>query len=663
MTDVLRCPQITPVPASLLGIDRTETFKSANGSTVSFTVHAPVVKPTVVNVSPCNGAAGCSDTANVAAAIATVKAAGGGTVQLGAGDFFFAAPAPGQPNVLLPAVSDFILAGAPYTGDIPLTHLYFQNTSPTVTAVGLAMFGSYRVLLRNFSIDWIMPNALPGVVTTVGGVQRLTLQNGPSYVPDPTHPPHVFSVTGFDLTNRTYTFKAGARPGVAGTFNPNFATDGLYYYSMAGSYFPENAEAIGWVPTGTGILFYLSGDLSIEGVRIYGGGGPGISYSGNSDGASTGLRISNTKITRKPDSLLAPGELPRYVSLVGDNDAVGVLGGILVESSEFAYMDDDIFAIGGGFAQQAASIISTSQFTVRQASQPILHAHGASDVFSFTDPVTMAQLGSAPSSGFTQTFSGGMWTLDVTLANPVPGLAPYVGGAPATLPFASEPLWGSPNFVLRNNCFHDTHGRLVIQAINGLIEHNTFGNTFFGPIAMTFFPSYAAEGPGAGNIIVRNNSFSNSNYGQTDTNWLGVPTFGEQTGVPSAVISVNAVANTGFFPIGGYPAQAIKIVHNFILNAPGLAILVAGVDGASVIDNTIVNVNAIPFLPGYDASYCGPNSKGIDVYSRDYVCLAKVAAQGSIMISHSNNVDISSKPNRFFGSSARLIFVDRSTVR
>ena len=74
------------------------------------------------------------------------------------------------------------------------------------------------------------------------------------------------------------------------------------------------------------------------------------------------------QITRKPDYLLR-WKPARYFALVGDSDANQSGGNILIENSEFGYIDDDTF-YDRGYAGPVASIDSSSQVTVTDDFSP-----------------------------------------------------------------------------------------------------------------------------------------------------------------------------------------------------------------------------------------------------------------------------------------------------
>ena len=123
------------------------------------------------------------------------------------------------------------------------------------------------------------------------------------------------------------------------------------------------------------------------------------------------------------------------------------------------------------------------------------------------------------------------------------------------------------------------------------------------------------------------------------------------------------VAADGFFP----PAVAAKdfeVSGNFISNTPGLCIKVSSVTNLKVTGNICVDANTVPFASGFDATYCGGKSQGWQIFGANQPwCLAKHAAQGSIMLVNVLNSNSTTPPNLFLGTSIGSIFTfDTSTV-
>ncbi len=661
------CPFVQPVDSSLIGIDRTASFQSANGTQVSFTIHAPVTTSTVT-ISPCNGAGGCDDRSNINAALVS-----GVKIQLQAGDYYINPPNSGNPfNINFNVASDQILQGA--GKDITILHF---NLPPNLgTAYGFAIPGGARNMIRDLSVMWQPINAIPGVVTTVGGNQRFTVNNPTYYIPNPVSPPiGVFSSNGYDTTNFTFINQTGGRAGVLGPFNTNFAMDGLYYYAFSGIHFPNNTTAVMWVNQ-TKETFHLADtqDVTIANVAVYGGSGPGLTFVDIGTNNAGGLWMVNSNITRKPNSLLQPGEQPSYVALFGDNDMNSTTGRALIENNEFAYIGDDAFAFGGGFTKQTASVISTSRVTFTQSSPLINHTQNDNDLFEFNDVTTQAPLGGPQLGTWTQTCvgpcpgGGSTYTLDVTFATPMPGLAPYIGGSPI---WGRMPGYANPNVILRNNCVHDMVGRFTITANNHtLIQNNTFGNIYFGPIVSSWAPTIAATA-GFADTIIEGNRLVGINYGQQDFDWLGNSTHGIMTGLPSGAIIQGSFVGTaasagGFAPVpltgdafGGYPSSGFEIKNNFISSTPGVAITVGGSNNVGVVNNTIVDANTVAFIPSYQSLYCGVGAVGVPIIATN-ICPNLVAGQQAIDVWHSSNVDTTSTPNTCLGTTVGCVFIDPS---
>ncbi len=727
VSDILQpfnCPPMVPVAPGLLGVDRTETFTAADGTTVSFTIQAPIPANIVTtrNVAPCNGAPGCSDFNNINQAMKDVVA--GGITQLQAGDYHLdnrpTAVGAGLVwpiwntgsfdfNISTNAAQDVILAGAAVaSGAEPTTRIFFNQDPAHAGSVAGLVTGGNRVLIRNITFDWDFPNAIPGTMMTATTTQCMALTGAPNcqlfnvtnptyYIPDPTNPPPIYFLDAYNFTARTYDLRAGGRqgapcipPSTPCPFNPNFAMDGLYFYAISplinAILLPDGTPSIFMIKTGGALEPGTDAfNQSFENIRVYGGGGPGLIQGAH----SKGLRVSNLKIERKPDSSLAPGEQPRFISLIGDSDSNGSQGDVLIENSQFGYVEDDTYYMRGSTAQMQ-TLFSTSSFGM-DAGLLINHAPSdcvgtcPNDFMRFTDPYTYKQLGTMPQVTWTkqscvvptQCQSGQMWRFTFP---PISDLASYIGLPSNLLPWFAQPAWSAPNFAIRNSCSHDTHGRLAFLNWNGLVENNVLANGYFGPLVAAINHSIPIpapppppalpfttfiDGPGAQNLIFRNNKIIGANYGQTDLKTIWSPTVVSnnftQTGWGTAAIQIDGIGLDGFYS----PPVAMKdfvITGNFISNTPGECILATSITNLVVTGNICVDANAIPFTAGFDATFCGGFSQGWNgVGANQPWCLAKTAAQGSIMLV--NNANVTSTPNQFLGTSIGTVFTfDTSTV-
>ncbi len=355
------CAGMPQVPAPLLGIDRTEVFDAPSGRRVKSTIRAPKEKPTVVEVPRCERGPGCSDYANISAALAAIVKAGGGRVQLEAGAYEISPPRGSKiwSQIEIDRASDLIFSGAGQRDGRPSTQLLFDarpsgEERPDLMQ-GLSINSGQRVLVRNIAIDWNRPRAIPGKVVDVApGEQRFLVDDGAYYIPDPANPPIITIIDAYDREHRVYHFRSlGAQRLRARrcTFQPQFWQRSELSFRLQGAHDPPGSSVIAIAQTGAAVhVAGKSSDIAFEGVELWGGGGPGFVFGPN----GRGFRITNSRITRKPDALLEPGERPRLISLRGNSDARGTRGDILIESSEFAFTEDDGFNIVGVMVQGMA---------------------------------------------------------------------------------------------------------------------------------------------------------------------------------------------------------------------------------------------------------------------------------------------------------------------
>lgn len=650
------CTGIPQVPAPLLGVDRTEVFDAPSGRQVKFTIRAPEEKPTVVDVPPCGRRPGCSDYANIKAAIAAIIKAGGGRVQLEAGVYAISPPRGAKlwSQIEIDRASDLIFSGAGQRDGLPSTRLVFDaresgGEGPELMQ-GLAISSGQRVLVRNIAIDWNLPLAIPGKVVDVApGEQRLLVDDGAYYIPDPANPPTITIIDAYDREHRVYHFAPWARSGFvpgAVRFNPNFDSDQSYHFDFPGRTIPAGSSVIAIARTGVAVhAAGKSSDISFEGVEIWGGGGAGFVFGPN----GRGYRITNSKITRKPDALLEPGERPRLISLHGNSDARVTQGDILIESSEFAFTDDDGFNIVGVMVQGMAGTEIRSADEIRfvySGFDPFANVWSAEDVLQLFDPATLKPLSAEPvrvaSRVDTRDPATGTYTFTFRLATPVPALLAYRGRSLGELPFLADPGHDSAPFVLRGNCLRDSAGgRFIVQSGPELIEGNVTANTGASGIELGANPVNWREGPGATDVIVRDNTVIGSGYWLSDYDAKGTLT-GELTGwLAGAGISINALSKTGFMA-QGLPNGWLRIVGNHVVNTPGLGLLVAAAHDVVVEGNTVVNANTVPFVAGFEQMQCGARSHGFTPNGAGQPwCFGKVAARGALMVLDTDRAIIS----------------------
>ncbi len=262
------------------------------------------------------------------------------------------------------------------------------------------------------------------------------------------------------------------------------------------------------------------------------------------------------------------------------------------------------------------------------------------------DPATLKPLSAEPVPVASRVDSldpaTGTYTFTFRLATPVPALLAYRGRRLDELPFLADPGHASAPFVLRGNCLRDSAGgRFIVQSGPGLIEGNVTANTGASGIELAANPVNWHEGPGATDVIVRDNTVISAGHWLSDYDARGALT-GLMTGwLAGAGISINAVSQTGFMAQGS-PNGWLHIVGNLVVNTPGLGVLVAAAHDVVVKGNTIVNANTVPFVAGFDHMRCGAHSHGVTLNGAGQPwCLGKVAARGAIMVLDADRATVS----------------------
>jgi hypothetical protein len=233
-----------------LGMDRTEAFTAPDGAKVSFTVHVPLVKASVINLTPCNAAPSCDDYTNINNALVATGNGGGGTINLAAGDYYVdskCATGVYCPNIEITSPvgapwNDITFAGAGLDANsIPTTHIHLGN-SVGGNQIGLVIGITTRTLVKNITLDQDLPNAIPG---TVKNVVEASFQGTIGSINAPYAVLTVTGISGAIHPGASFLYDA---MGQIGTLAPiisqiSGATGGNGAYYIQFSYGPINAIA------------------------------------------------------------------------------------------------------------------------------------------------------------------------------------------------------------------------------------------------------------------------------------------------------------------------------------------------------------------------------------------------------------------------------------
>jgi len=169
----------------------------------------------------------------------------------------------------------------------------------------------------------------------------------------------------------------------------------------------------------------------------------------------------------------------------------------------------------------------------------------------------------------------------VTLDQAVSGVTPQSVAANLTEEATAR-------YFIENNRIHDHRGSgTLVGGAYGLINHNVYQNNTFGAIEAGVIPS---GGPGADNLIVANNSVSNSGDLTTITGAVRV-----ESTLDDATISTSP------------SDQHIVLSNNTVSNEPGPAFIIASVSNASLFGMSfLIPIKAPPLFPKTLAPYRPP---------------------------------------------------------
>ena len=417
-----------------------------------------------------------------------------------------------------------------------------------------------RLVFKNFSIDWDLPLASPGTVENdpeFGTVIRIAAD-----FPVTKDTP-VTSVTEFDFGNNVWKKDA------VEIYNPDdvkLVKPQVYAASAFKNFKPGMTTVVRhWVYQAPAFTAYGAGtgNLTYDHLTIY--SAPGIAFTTN--GADRGFHLKGCKIMRRPGSR-------QLITTTADGAWFGsTLGGITVEDCDFTLMGDDSVNIHARWLKlKEIGGPRTILVDSKWGEHPEI---AAGDELKFCRAKDIDERGRA-------TVTAAQWdekakACRVTLAADLP--ADIAAGD-----FTGDVSRASPDFLIRNNYFHEHRARgMLIQARNGIVENNRVENVQAAALQLTTDLNFWHEGYGCENLIVRNNALKGCNYAQWERNAGG-----------RHMACINLVADTGRLA-EGIAHRNVTIENNTIEDTPGLAILVSSSDTVTIRGNTIIDANSQPF--------------------------------------------------------------------
>ncbi len=194
--------------------------------------------------------------------------------------------------------------------------------------------------------------------------------------------------------------------------------------------------------------------------------------------------------TNRPISTAADGA--HFANTVGD---------ILIEDCDFSGQGDDSVNIAASWLPVTQKINARTVVLTRQISDIIR----PSAVLRFVKPDSLAEYARLNVTQVTYDPSTGRYTVTVDQ------------DLPATLAVNDMVInltQSNHRFLLRRNYFHDHRARgILIQSHDGVVENNRVKDPTWQSLLLFADTAFFGEGPGAENVIVRNNTFDGCGYG------------------------------------------------------------------------------------------------------------------------------------------------------
>jgi len=302
--------------------------------------------------------------------------------------------------------------------------------------------------------------------------------------------------------------------------------------------------------TGQAINVIDCENLTFDKVNIYSSPGYGFRI------AKTNLvRLDNCKVTLPPNA-----KPQRVVST--NSDAIDFLncnqGGFIIENSEFSHSGDDFINLNstslcGLKPDSSHSIIAKTDFPN--------HSYKVGETIEFRN-YDFSPLGFQSTVTARQPLNA--TEVKVTFKDKLPDQLPA-----QTIFFM--PNFKMENFVIRNNYFHHGYCRGVLPCgKNATIENNVFEKNTMPDLLIIndFLTRYRIEGNGISNLLIRNNTFKNSN----------VMCLREG----AAAIQMPMWRPSTWYPI----TTAIEIANNKFINPAGAVLFTSSVNGLNFHHNT-----------------------------------------------------------------------------
>src|SRR5580698_7579880 len=562
-------------------------------------VPAPTNQAKILKIAPIAP----GQTPNDYFATAIVQAISGGYAQVvfPKAIYNFVAPvSKGASHVIINGAQDLVIDGQGST---------LNFASPL--SGGVSVTNSKRLAFKRFNLDW--PRTLMASIGTIVSINdkanTMRVRIAPQYPvesatqiialtpwdakSDPANP-H-FSLTSFykeQYTNNTGTHFVG---------NQTFEIPYYNHFIQVGDIFlVRHFGAAPWMSA----ISASGHDIDFEQVNVYASPLMGFSISGGN-----GYRLSHCSVTRLSAA--------RLISSAADAvHAADTVGDIIIEDSTFAYQGDDGLNIHGAIGGTAKAGQDFLHWSVGGEGSWAPYGWVKDDPIGWFDNV-LGFHGTTPFQSVSHASSG----LQINVKDKAPNGAIRI----------SDLAHVGARFVIRNNKYLYNRARgILLESSFGLLEGNTFiGQTIHGLI-LGVAPD--SEGPGAQNVIVRGNHFSNvGSIPQIQ------PLPDPDAAYGAVMISVQGDANIVTSQV---PVHANLVFDsNTFTNLRGPGLFITRANDVAVVNNQFTNTN-LSRLP--------------------FVNLGTANLGGSIVIDHAHNIFLAN--NTMQGATTGLISIDSKST-
>ncbi len=532
------------------------------------------------------------------------------TLDIGKGSYVFNDPdiltSKAEANVVIDGLSDLTIDG--HGAELDFHHILS----------GFQISHCKRVMIKNLSVDWNVPLAVPGhIIRDAEG--RKAVQVDPGYFYDPDG--KVASVSNFDVAHmrwdKSIDFECYTPAKVEIT--PETRS---YYIQEIRNYDPAiGAGCVIRYHTYDGWVFCVtptSSDITFEHVNLYASPGIGWYCLGN-----RGYKLSYCNIEVKPGT-------NRPISLMSDGiQCRNTIGDIILDHCNFSGQGDDAVNLDNSWitisSQPDKRTLQLQTWASAFWTEVVSRGGKAlepGDKISFWSKKDLAKLGDAMVVKKVDDKSG-HWI--VTVDRDLPAGATL--GAVVRCDFQV-----TSGFSITNCHFHNSRARgMVVQVQDGVIENNTVDHTCGSAVQLTCDTNWWEEGYGVHNVVVRGNTFRSCNF----VKWERT-----HSGRHLACLSISSNTLDGVSP---FPQQTnLLIDNNTIDDTPGLAIQVTSAQNVVVSRNTISNANLEPFGDAGTDSKLTPHGAIFVAYSSNVVVANNRLMSSADAYDHGVGVDVAS---------------------